>query len=144
MDRKDQAFGMYRAHRLFLQKLISTQLMGSKLSDFQTSELFTLETLGERPWISMSELAAQLGTAANTTTGIVDRMVKRHLVQRRQSDKDRRVVKIALTQKGEETYRTLLGLHKDYIEGMLDAFTDEEALHYVSLIEKLVTKLENE
>lgn len=144
MDRKDQAFRMYRAHRLFLQKLISTQLMGSKLSDFQTSELFTLETLGERPWISMSELAAQLGTAANTTTGIVDRMVKRHLVQRRQSDKDRRVVKIALTQKGEETYRTLLGLHKDYIEGMLDAFTDEEALHYVSLIEKLVTKLENE
>ena len=135
---------MYQAHKLFLERLISTQLMASKLSELQTRELFALDILAESPWISMSELAEKLNAAPNTTTGIVDRMVRRQLVRRRQSEKDRRVVKIALTNKGEDIHRFYIKLHQDYTEGLLDVFTDREAQEYVTLIEKLVEKLEAE
>ena len=144
MDRKQLALRMFSAHRLFLQKFVSTQLMAGNISELQTREIFALESLGERPWISMSELSAILNTAANTTTGIVDRMVRRDLFLRRQSEKDRRVVEIALTEKGQEVYQAYLALHQDYIEGLMVALTQEETEQYAALIEKLVQKLKSQ
>ena len=134
---------MYHAHRLFLQKLISRQLMDSRLSEFETRELFALEMLGAKPWISMSELSSFLNTAANTMTGIVNRMVRRKLVQRRNSEKDRRVVEIALTESGELIYQEYLSLHLEYVEGLMQVLTDQETEQYLALMEKMVSQLES-
>lgn len=134
---------MYHAHRLFLQKLISRQLMDSRLSEFETRELFALEMLGAKPWISMSELSSFLNTAANTMTGIVNRMVRRKLVQRRNSEKDRRVVEIALTESGELIYQEYLRLHLEYVEGLMQVLTDQETEQYLALMEKMVSQLES-
>lgn len=144
MDRKQIALRMFIAHRLFMHKLLSNKLMTGDFSDFQTRELITLETLGENQWISMSDLAFTLNTAANTTTGIVDRLVRRKLVERRHRKVDRRVVEIGLTRPGEKLYQEYLALHMDYGEGLLEALTDEETEIYVNLIEKLVKKIESD
>ena len=143
MDRKQASLKMYHAHRLFLQKLISRQLMDSRLSEFETRELFALEMLGAKPWISMSELSSFLNTAANTMTGIVNRMVRRKLVQRRNSEKDRRVVEIALTESGELIYQEYLRLHLEYVEGLMQVLTDQETEQYLALMEKMVSQLES-
>lgn len=143
MDRKQASLKMYHAHRLFLQKLISRQLMDSRLSEFETRELFALEMLGAKPWISMSELSSFLNTAANTMTGIVNRMVRRKLVQRRNSEKDRRVVEIALTESGELIYQEYLSLHLEYVEGLMQVLTDQETEQYLALMEKMVSQLES-
>ena len=144
MDIKQASLRMYHAHRQFLQKLITNQLMNSRLSEFQTRELFALEILGAQPWISMSELASFLNTAANTMTGVVNRMVRRKLVQRRNSEKDRRVVEIALTESGERIYQEYLRLHLDYVEGLMQVLTDEESQQYITLIEKMISQFESQ
>ncbi len=133
---------MFLAHKYFFRKLLSSKVMTGEFSDFQTSELFTLETLGEKSWISMKELAAALNVAPNTTTGIVDRLVRREIVKRRHSQVDRRVIKIGLTKKGEGFYKDYLDLHVEYGRGLLEALTEKEAKDYVDIIEKMVKKVE--
>jgi len=47
--------------------------------------------------MSLKELSGHLGVAHSTMSGIVDRLEKRGLVERRQSDEDRRVTRIVVT-----------------------------------------------
>src|SRR5687767_4604076 len=58
-----------------------------------------LEPVGR---LSLSELSERIRARNSTVTGIIDRMEREGLVERRRSDKDRRVVHIALTRQGQK------------------------------------------
>jgi DNA-binding MarR family transcriptional regulator len=90
--------------------------------------LTTLESEGPE---SMSHLAEALDVSVASMTGIVDRMEKRGLVERRHEDKDRRVVLVYPTEGGRDVFREIderrrFGLGKllerlgeDELEGLL-------------------------
>ena len=63
----------------------------------QVRVLFELVEEGER---SAGELAEALSVAPPTITGLTDRLVKQDLVERREDPRDRRVVRLALTDGG--------------------------------------------
>lgn len=63
----------------------------------QVRVLFELVEAGER---SAGELAEALSVAPPTITGLTDRLVKQNLVERREDSRDRRVVRLALTDEG--------------------------------------------
>ena len=50
----------------------------------------------------MSKLAAALGVTPTNVTGIVERLVKKGLVTRTESDQDRRILLLRATEDGEE------------------------------------------
>ena len=80
---------------------------------------------------SMSHLAEALDVSVASMTGIVDRMEKRGLVERRHEEKDRRVVLVSPTESGLDVFRQIderrrMGLGKllerlsaDELEGLL-------------------------
>jgi len=90
--------------------------------------LTTLESEGPE---SMSHLAEALDVSVASMTGIVDRMEKRGLVERRHEDRDRRVVLVYPTEGGRDVFREIderrrfgLGkllehLSEDELEGLL-------------------------
>lgn len=63
----------------------------------QVRVLFELVEEGER---SAGELAEALSVAPPTITGLTDRLVKQDLVERREDPRDRRVVRLVLTEGG--------------------------------------------
>ena len=63
----------------------------------QLAVLKMLEPVGK---LSLSELSWKIRARNSTVTGIIDRMEREGLVERRRSDEDRRVVHIVLTRKG--------------------------------------------
>lgn len=63
----------------------------------QVKTLILLEHAGP---LRMGQLASSLGSGLSTTTTIVDRLVKKQLVQRDSDPNDRRVVKCELTKNG--------------------------------------------
>ncbi len=63
----------------------------------QVKTLILLEHAGP---LRMGQLAGSLGSGLSTTTTIVDRLVKKQLVQRDSDPNDRRVVKCKLTKNG--------------------------------------------
>lgn len=102
--------------------------------------LLMIDRLGE---CTMSQLAEQMNFPLSTTTGIVDRLVKKSYVHRFRSDSDRRMVLIALTEQGRafalETKQKLSLL----IERLLEVLTDEEQALIFSLFDKVAKVFAN-
>jgi DNA-binding MarR family transcriptional regulator len=74
----------------------------------------------------MSELADALGLQPATVTGLVDGLVEEGLVERRDDPADRRIVRVALTEKGErgrEQHRTAM---RERLMDLLGDIGDEE------------------
>jgi DNA-binding MarR family transcriptional regulator len=66
-----------------------------------------------RGWATISELAEFLQQRHNAVVGLVERAVRRGLVHKEQSSRDRRFVRVQLTPKGEELLGKLSHLHRD-------------------------------
>jgi DNA-binding MarR family transcriptional regulator len=84
----------------------------------QVRVLFELVELGER---SAGELAEALSVAPPTITGLTDRLVKQDLVERREDARDRRVVRLALTQDGRALTAEIAEQAGAYLRGVFEA-----------------------
>ena len=71
------------------------------------TQLRLLRMIGEPGTAALGELAEQLGITAATLSGLVDRLVKHGVVERRPDAGDRRVVRVSLTPEGERISRDI-------------------------------------
>ena len=71
---------------------------------FSITEHFIIEFLGEESFASMSKLSQVIHVAPTTMTSIVDRLIKRGLLERHRAQQDRRKVLISLSEKGKQFY----------------------------------------
>jgi len=70
-------------------------------------QLFALRTLDPANPISMRELADQLHCDSSNVTGLVDGLAAQGLVERRESEHDRRVRMLVVTERGVEVRERL-------------------------------------
>ncbi len=63
-------------------------------------QLWVLKTVYENGSLSLGELSKRMYLNPSTITGVVDRLEKKQYVLRDRSEKDRRVIKVQLTPKG--------------------------------------------
>jgi DNA-binding MarR family transcriptional regulator len=68
-----------------------------------TAQLRVLFDIRQTPGVTAGELATQLAVTPPTVSGIVDRLVRFELVERREDAADRRLVRNVLTEKGDAT-----------------------------------------
>jgi DNA-binding MarR family transcriptional regulator len=68
-------------------------------------QLWALRTLEEARGLTIGELAAAMYLHISTVSGILDRLEKNGWVERRRSEMDRRVTRVAVTRRG----RALIG-----------------------------------
>jgi DNA-binding MarR family transcriptional regulator len=75
---------------------------------------------------SMSHLAEALDVSVASMTGIVDRMEKRGLVERRHEGNDRRVVLLHPTEAGIDVFRDIDRRRREGLVRILERLTDDE------------------
>jgi DNA-binding MarR family transcriptional regulator len=75
---------------------------------------------------SMSHLAEALDVSVASMTGIVDRMEKRGLVERRHGGTDRRVVKVYPTETGLDVFREIDLRRREGLGRLLDQLNDDD------------------
>jgi len=103
----------------------------------QLSVAKLLEQLGD---LSLSELSERINAQNSTVTGIVDRMEREGLVDRKRSAEDRRVIHIRLTDKGQKLARSMsFEPFKIFREAFEEALTPAELRELVTLLDKLAT-----
>jgi DNA-binding MarR family transcriptional regulator len=71
-------------------------------------QVHALRVLSPEQPLPMGRLACALGCDASNVTGIVDRLEKRGLIERRASERDRRVKVLVVTAEGAQVRRRLL------------------------------------
>jgi DNA-binding MarR family transcriptional regulator len=97
-----------------------------------------LETLGD---LSLSRLSEKIRAQNSTVTGIVDRMEREGLVKRERSATDRRVVHIALTDKGMELAAEVKVEPIAIFRDALSSLSREEARDLLRILTKLATRV---
>lgn len=105
-------------------------------------QLWVLKTLYQDGSLSLGELSKRMYLNPSTITGVVDRLEKKNCVLRDRSEKDRRIVKVQLTPKGNKLVkRAPKPIQGRLIYGLRRLRGDELLLIHKS-IDKLVEIME--
>ena len=103
-----------------------------------TTQFFLLTALYEEDGILISTLARKVALDRATLTGLLDRMERDDLIERRPDAGDRRAIRIYLTQKSQGLRQELTDLYHRNNNVFLSLLTQEEK----NLFETAVAKLE--
>ena len=104
-------------------------------------QVWVMRFLSRQRECSMRELADYMKMGVSSVTGMVDRLVKQGLANRRRTEKDRRLVYVALTAKGRTIVKEFLGERRETTLNLFESLSAEERSTYLSILEKLVKKL---
>jgi DNA-binding MarR family transcriptional regulator len=94
--------GLSRFRRATLRGSIFTLLHSFDLAEFSLPQVFTLLLLDEQGERPIKEIAAQIGRSVSTTSRLLDQLVERGLISRREDAADRRTKRVAITPSGHE------------------------------------------
>jgi DNA-binding MarR family transcriptional regulator len=103
--------------------------LGGSLSIVHLYVLTILETDGS---LAMGRLAEALDVSVASVTGIIDRMEQRGLVERRDDEKDRRVVHVHVTEAGRRVFSDLDEQRRKGLTRLLARLTDEELTAFLT------------
>jgi len=114
--------------RLVRTARVMKHALDAKLTDvgLTATQYIVLARLWTEDGISLTELGDHLSLDSPTLTGIIDRMERDGLVERKRNDGDRRVVRVYLTPKGTELEQTIGTFAADTDNEAWRNFTDSE------------------
>ncbi len=104
---------------------ISSYYKGDKKTSLNITEHFIIEFLGKESFASMSKLAKIIHVAPTTMTSIVDRLIRRGLLQRRRAQQDRRKILVTLSEKGRQSYERYHQNSLEFYSIFLSALPDK-------------------
>ncbi len=142
---------MEKAHRLVLKHIKSGKVLAKKLDedlkqyDLNRSEytfLGYLDTYGHQP---IQVMTSFLDLTSGTMTYLVNKLIKKGYVIRSQSDEDKRIFYVDLTEAGKIFYDDMSAKHLSFVETMISrVLTDEERITLGQLLTRLGKGLEND
>ena len=86
--------------------------------------------------VAMSQLSSRLNVTSSNLTGVVDRLVRKGLVRRFRSKKDRRVQHIELTREGRSAQAEIAADNALWIARAFTNLTDEEVVQLRKLLRR--------
>ena len=94
--------------------------------DLTFHEIHTIEMIGNLANGTVGQIAKSVGVTQSTMSTMIDKLVKKGLAKRTRSDKDRRVLHIHLTKKGEAAYQDHEDVHRQVTRNWLEALSEDE------------------
>ncbi|AKL94738.1 transcriptional regulator MarR family [Clostridium aceticum] len=116
----------------------------SAFLDYSKNELLVLIFLYRKKSANMTEISEYICAPLNTTTGVVGRLEKKLMVERKRDEEDRRVVNIVLTSKASEFIDREKKIIEHYVEKVLKALTEEEKVMAINIVNKIFSALKQE
>ncbi len=122
-------------HRRFAQ-----ELSGLNLTVPQFFTLSTLVNLGGKS--TMGQLAKATHQVSATMTGIIDRLVRDELVDRRRDDGDRRSVLVSITPAGQDLVKNAWDRALKSLDAVVEDMNTDERVTAFRFVDSLVTIME--
>ena len=112
-------------------------VQNASFDDISITEVHTLAAIGMGRPKTMTHVANILGIKVSTLTTAVGKLVKKGYVERLRDEKDRRIVKIHLTDKGALAVREHEDFHESMIRAAIAQIPQEDVPKFVSSIENI-------
>lgn len=111
--------------------------------EITSTQFQILKTLSTREKWTVSEIADAMKVRASATTVIIDRLVKRGLVDRYRSDLDRRIVYVQLNEIGLEAFHLIQKKRNGVLLKYMSQLTEKQLTDLVHCIEHLSSIVKN-
>lgn len=105
----EDLLGRIFGHTLSVQQAYVAE---SEFKNISVNDMHIIAAIGMRTSRNMSSIAKKMGVTVGTLTIAINSLVKKGYVHRVRSEKDRRVVLISLSEKGERAYIYQQGFHE--------------------------------
>jgi DNA-binding MarR family transcriptional regulator len=86
--------------------------------------------------MTLGELSQRMMVSNGNITGLVDRLVKQGLIQRRPLPHDRRVQIVSLTAEGQREFRTMARINADWVGEIFQGLTQKDIEAIMPLLAK--------
>ncbi len=137
---------LYLLRPLFRRKLFKHKKM-LKQGQMPHSYYHVLGVLIKRGDLPMSEIGRRVHISKSNMTSLIDKLVEKELVKRVPDEKDRRVINIAITDKGKGLLWNWKKRSNNEIKRSLSALSDEDLEKFYQSVENIkdiLSKLEND
>lgn len=114
--------------RLFqdIMNIEGRRLITEEFKDITLNDMHVIEAIGIDEPRNMSTVAKKLSVTVGTLTIAVNNLVKKGYVLRRRGEKDRRVVFLSLSEKGQRAYAHHRRFHEEMIYAILKDLSESE------------------
>ena len=141
---REEAYRLFVVNRNFHELIHSWIFHKFSLGEITPPQFYTLSHLADEEEIKMSELAQVLHISRPAMTGLIDKLARKKLVARRRESADRRIIKVALTKRGEELIKKVRkGIFELFLK-ILRKLTPQERKELARIQEKLFSFMKNE
>ena len=101
-------------------RLEEKAIITEEFKDISNNDMHVIEAIGLGEGGNMSSIARKLNVTVGTLTTAMNSLVNKKYVTRQRSEKDRRVVFVKLTERGERAYHHHADYHRQMTEAILD------------------------
>ncbi len=124
--------------------LLSPDQWSAAFLDYSKNEILSLLFLYRNSESNMTEIAEYINAPLNTATGVISRLEKKSMVERKRNSEDRRIVNIILTETAEEFIAKEKNVIQYYFQEIYKELTEEEKTAVLSVISKILAVFKNE
>lgn len=100
------------------------EILGQK--SITAPQFKALQILMKNETMTIGDLSQKMDLACSTITDLIDRMESSKLVSRKRDEKDKRVVKIEVTEKGKEVLHEVLEERVQFLDSKLTSYSQED------------------
>lgn len=112
-------------------------IITEEFKDITNNDMHIIEAIGLSGENTMSSVAKKLKITAGSLTTAVNALVRKAYVKRERSEEDRRVVYIALTEKGEKAFYHHEQFHRQMNNAVIEKLDDEEIDALVKMLKDI-------
>ena len=106
--------------------------------DLTSPQFYVLATIGYAGGLPFGEIGEKMMVTVSNLTGIVDRLEEKRLVVRERDARDRRVVRVMLTDKGMKVYKNTIPLFEKSISQFFSPLNKIQQKELASLLRRLI------
>lgn len=110
---------------------------GLAVEGLTASQFSTMKVLRIHGALAQRDIAKYILKSGGNITVLVDNLEREGLVMRDRDTKDRRIVYVSLTKRGEELFDRIYPGHLERIRGVMGALTEEECGQLTQLLQKV-------
>lgn len=101
-------------------------------------QFYVLATIGYSGGLPFGEIGEKMMVTVSNLTGIVDRLEDKGLVARERDPRDRRVVRVTLTEKGAKLHKNAIPLFEKSIAELFSSLSGEQQKELSHLLRNLI------
>lgn len=124
---------MARTHSHVFQK-IEKQIESYGLN---MSEFGVLEVLFHKGDLPVQEIAKKILVTSGTITYVINKLLKKGFVEKKQCSNDRRIFYISLTEKGYDFIKKIFPDHAKYIEGLFNHLNVSDKKDFIRILNSI-------